>query len=63
MRAGGYVEGACRGTRWDDAAAELQGSRTLAALGPFRGLVDRRLWQVRGELRIVGSAIRHGLVD
>lgn len=55
--AGTDVEGACRGTRWDDAAAELQGSRTLAALEPLRGLVDRRLWQVRGELRIVGTAV------
>ncbi|WP_131103218.1 hypothetical protein [Ornithinimicrobium sufpigmenti] len=55
--AGTDVEGAGRGAGWDEAAAELQGSRTLRALYPFRGLVDRRLWQVRGELRVVGTAM------
>lgn len=55
--AGTDVEGACRSTGWDEAAAELQGSRTLGALHPFRDLVDRRLWQVRGELRVVGTAM------
>ncbi|QFG67398.1 hypothetical protein [Ornithinimicrobium pratense] len=55
--AGTDVEGACRDSRCTDAAAELQGSRTLAALEPFRGLVDRRLWLVRGELRVVGTAM------
>lgn len=55
--AGTDVEGACRAARPDEAAAELQGSRTLVALEPFGALLDRRLWQVRGELRLVAGAM------
>lgn len=57
--AGADVEGAGHGARLDEAAAELQGSRTLAALDPFSALVSRRLWQVRGELRVVA----HGMEE
>lgn len=55
--AGQDVEGASRGARLGEAAAELQGSRTLAALDPFTALADMRLWQVRRELHVVGSAM------
>lgn len=55
--AGTDVEGGCRGARLEEAGTELQGSRTIAALGPFSSLVDRRLWQMRGELHVVA----HGM--
>lgn len=55
--AGQDVEGVCRAARLGEAAAELQGSRTLSALDPFSAMVDRRLWQVRGELRVVGQGM------
>lgn len=57
--AGTDVEGALRTARPDEATAELQGSRTLGALDPFSTVLDRRLWQVRGELRVVA----HGMEE
>lgn len=55
------AEGARAGS-WQDAAAELQGSRTLGALEPFGTLLDRRVWDVHREMDVVGTAM-HELAE